>query len=53
VLGGKRQADEDVAIEQLRIVKPRVRESMVFGDREILPRVGTGWVCDCEFHHVS
>src|SRR5260370_12633931 len=50
LLGRERHADVDVAVDHLRVVKPCVREAVVLGDAEVLPRVRTGWVCDSEFH---
>jgi hypothetical protein len=50
VLRGERQTDEDITVKHLRIVEPGVSEPTVFGNYEILPRIGAGRVCDCEFH---
>src|SRR6266851_7134247 len=50
LLGRERHADVDVAVDHLRVVKPCVREAVLLGNDEVLPRVRTSWVCDSEFH---
>src|SRR5216684_8786575 len=50
LLGRERHADVDVAVDHLRVVEPCVREAVILGDDEVLPRVRTGWIRDSEFH---
>src|SRR6266849_3058653 len=50
LLGRKRHAYVDVAVEHLRVVEPCVCETVLLGDDEVLPRVRKSWICDSEFH---